>query len=595
MSEITYLEAIRAAIADAMREDERVFLLGEDIGHFGGPFGVTKGLLEEFGEAADRHADLGGGLRRRGDGRGVDGRAADRRAAVRRLHHLPVRRDHHRGAKTHWRSGIRLPIVIRAPFGGGIRGGPFHASCPEGWFIGTAGLKVVCPGRSRTRTACSGGDRRRRPGPLLRAQGALPAASRRAAQPAHRTPIGRARVLRSGGDATLVTYGAGVDIALRATEELDVEVVDLRTLWPLDEQAILESLAKTSRLLVLQEASRSSGVAEPRPVTRRAGGLRPPRCAARPRRPARYSRSVRARARGRVHPVRRAGAGRAGGAACVLRPSGPHRLSVAPAVDAPSVPRDVRLRLFDLMLLQRVAEDRIMALYRQGRIPGSVYTGRGQEAVAAAAGTALGAGRRRPAAQPRAGEPLRAGGHGCRRLAQLLRKGNGPDSRPRRQHALRQAGQGRLPARLHARRPRPGRVGAALAFKRRGEARVALTFLGEGAFCVGDVHEGLNLAGVLRVPAVFVIQNNQYAYSTPTGRRWSTRHRRARARRLAFPCARVDGTDALADLRGDPGRRRAGARRGRPAGRRGADSARPRTRRARRRELRSRRASRPVR
>jgi TPP-dependent pyruvate/acetoin dehydrogenase alpha subunit len=89
-------------------------------------------------------------------------------------------------------------------------------------------------------------------------------------------------------------------------------------------------------------------------------------------------------------------------------------------------------------------------------------------------------------------------------------------------------------------------VGAALAFKRRGEPRVALTFLGEGAFCVGDVHEGLNLAGVLRVPAVFVLQNNQYAYSTPTGREMLNTSMADRVRGgWSLPCARVDGTDAL--------------------------------------------------
>ncbi len=130
----------------------------------------------------------------------------------------------------------------------------------------------------------------------------------------------------------------------------------------------------------------------------------------------------------------------------------------------------------------------------------------------------------------------------------------------------------------------PVAVGAALAFKRRGEARVALTFLGEGAFCVGDVHEGLNLAGVLQVPAVFVIQNNQYAYSTPTRQEMVNTNIAERVRGgWQIPCARVDGTDALATYETDQGRGRAGARRGRPAGRRGADPARPRTRRARRR------------
>jgi 2-oxoisovalerate dehydrogenase E1 component beta subunit len=166
------------------------------------------------------------------------------------------------GAKTHWRSGIRLPIVVRAPFGGGVRGGPFHSSSPEGWFVGTAGLKVVCPASVEDaygllRSAIDDDD------PVVyfehkalyrRLRGAPP-------EPGHRTPIGRARIARPGSAATIATYGACVDVALRAAEGLDVEILDLRTVWPLDGDAILSSLAKTSRILVLQEAARSIGAA----------------------------------------------------------------------------------------------------------------------------------------------------------------------------------------------------------------------------------------------------------------------------------------------------------------------------------------------
>ena len=147
MAEVTYLEAIRAAMADAMREDERVFLIGEDVGHFGGPFGVSKGLLEEFG--AERVIDTP--IAEEGFVGAAFGAAWMGERPIAELQFadfvscafdsiVTV------GAKTHWRSGIKLPVVIRAPFGGGVRGGPFHASCPEGFFIGTAGLKVVCPG-----------------------------------------------------------------------------------------------------------------------------------------------------------------------------------------------------------------------------------------------------------------------------------------------------------------------------------------------------------------------------------------------------------------------------------------------------------------
>jgi pyruvate/2-oxoglutarate/acetoin dehydrogenase E1 component len=263
VSEVTYLEAIRSGLADAMREDERVFLMGEDIGQFGGAFGVTKGLFEEFGgervidtpisEEAFVGAAIGSAWM--GERPVVELQFAD-------FVTCPFDVIVTVAAKTHWRSGLAIPIVIRAPSGGGIRGGPFHASSPEGWFVGTAGLKVVCPGTVEDaygllRSAIED------PDPVLffehkalyrRLKGEAPA-------PSHRVPIGRARVVREGRDATAVTYGSGVDLARAAVDGLDVEILDLRTVWPFDREAILASIEKTSRLLVLQEASRSIGVA----------------------------------------------------------------------------------------------------------------------------------------------------------------------------------------------------------------------------------------------------------------------------------------------------------------------------------------------
>jgi 2-oxoisovalerate dehydrogenase E1 component beta subunit len=262
-TEITYLEAIRAALADALAADQRVFLMGEDIGRFGGAFGVTKGLADEFGEervldtpiSEEGFVGAAFGAAWMGERPVVELQFAD-------FASCPFDQIVTVGAKTHWRSGIRLPVVIRAPFGGGVRGGPFHASCPEGWFIGTAGLKVVCPATVEDaygllRAAIEDDD------PVIffehkalyrRVRGQPPG-------PDHRSAIGRARVARPGADATVVTYGAGVELALRASEGLDVEVIDLRTVWPLDGDAVLESLGRTSRVLVLQEASRSSGAA----------------------------------------------------------------------------------------------------------------------------------------------------------------------------------------------------------------------------------------------------------------------------------------------------------------------------------------------
>src|SRR5581483_6463191 len=234
-----FLEAIRAALSDALRENERVFLLGEDIGRFGGAFGVTAGLWEEFGDSRvidtpiSEEGFVGAaiGAAWMGERPVVELQFADFISCA----FDPIVTV---AAKTHWRSGIRLPLVVRAPSGGGVRGGPFHASSPEGWFVGTAGLKVVCPGSVEDaygllRAAIEDDD------PVLyfehkalyrRLKGPAP-------DPSLRVPLGRARVARRGREATVVTYGAGVELALRACAELDVEV------------------------LVLQEASRSLGIA----------------------------------------------------------------------------------------------------------------------------------------------------------------------------------------------------------------------------------------------------------------------------------------------------------------------------------------------
>ena len=262
--EVTYLEAINAALHDAMADDERVFLLGEDIGHFGGAFGVTKGLHEQFGErvldtpiSEEGFVGAAIGAAWAGDRPVVELQFADFVSCAFDLLVTVA-------AKTHWRSGLALPLVIRAPYGGGVRGGPFHASCPEGWFVGTAGLKVVCPGSVEDaygllRTAIEDDD------PVLYFEHKRLYRTLRGSRPpsSTRTPIGRARLARTGSDATIVTYGACVETAIAAAEQVDaeVEVVDLRTVWPLDGAAILDSVSRTSRVLVLQEASRSTGAA----------------------------------------------------------------------------------------------------------------------------------------------------------------------------------------------------------------------------------------------------------------------------------------------------------------------------------------------
>jgi TPP-dependent pyruvate/acetoin dehydrogenase alpha subunit len=199
------------------------------------------------------------------------------------------------------------------------------------------------------------------------------------------------------------------------------------------------------------------------------------------------------------------------------------------------------------MLLQRLFEERVLLLYRQGRIAGSVYTGRGQEAVAAAAGLALGHDdvvcplNRELACHFARGVTV------ADAFRNFLGRADGPTrGRDGNMHfGVRDRNVFPLVSMLGD--LVPVTVGAALAFKRRRERRVALTFAGEGAFSVGDTHEGLNLAGVLQVPAVFVLQSNQWSYSTPAERQMVNTNL---AQRIyggwSIPAERVDGTDAIA-------------------------------------------------
>ncbi len=261
---ITYLEAVRAALADAMRDDDRVFLLGEDIGSFGGAFGVTQGLLEEFG--ADRVIDTP--IAEEGFVGAAIGAAWMGERPVVELQFAdfvtcPFDVIVTVAAKTHWRSGQAIPLVIRMPTGGGVRGGPFHSGSPEGWFVGQPGLKVVCPGTVEDaygllRAAIDDPD----PVLFLEHKGLYRRLRADAPAAGLRVPIGLAQIVREGSLATVVTYGSGVTIALEAADRVgDVEVLDLRTVWPLDSAAIIDSLAKTARLLVLQEAGRATGAA----------------------------------------------------------------------------------------------------------------------------------------------------------------------------------------------------------------------------------------------------------------------------------------------------------------------------------------------
>jgi 2-oxoisovalerate dehydrogenase E1 component beta subunit len=262
---MTYLQAISDGLREEMRHDESVFCLGEDIGAFGGAFKVTDGFIEEFGpdrvwdtplaEAAIVGTAVGAaieGMRPVCEMQFADFIACgfDQLVNV--------------AAKMHYRQGIAVPLVVRLPSGGGFSGGPFHSQNPEAWFLQAPGLKVVAPSTpSDAKGLLAAAIRDPNPVLFMEHKNLYRRAKGEVAEGRYETPIGEARVARSGSDLSVIAYGQMVPLALEATADLDgasVEVIDLRTLCPLDEEAILASVRKTSKVVVLHEATRSCGV-----------------------------------------------------------------------------------------------------------------------------------------------------------------------------------------------------------------------------------------------------------------------------------------------------------------------------------------------
>jgi pyruvate/2-oxoglutarate/acetoin dehydrogenase E1 component len=265
VAELTYLQAISDGLREEMRADETVFCMGEDIGAFGGAFKVTDGFAAEFG--ADRVWDtplaenmiVGTAV-----GAAVEGLRPVCEMQFADFISCGFDQLVNVAAKMHYRQGLAVPMVVRLPSGGGFSGGPFHSQNPESWFIQAPGLKVVAPSTPADAKGLIA-SAIRDPNPVCflehkhlyrRAKGEVP-------EGRHFTELGKVAVARAGTDLTVVAYGAMVGVALEATDDLDgasVEVIDLRTLVPLDREGILASVRKTSKVVVLHEATRSCGV-----------------------------------------------------------------------------------------------------------------------------------------------------------------------------------------------------------------------------------------------------------------------------------------------------------------------------------------------
>jgi 2-oxoisovalerate dehydrogenase E1 component beta subunit len=262
---MTYLQAISDGLREEMRHDETVFCMGEDIGAFGGAFKVTDGFIEEFG--ADRVWDTPlaeAAIVGTAVGAAIEGMRPVCEMQFADFIACGFDQLVNVAAKMHYRQGIAVPLVVRLPSGGGFSGGPFHSQNPEAWFLQSPGLKVVAPSTPEDAKGLMAAAIRD-PNPVLfmehknlyrRAKGEV-------AEGRYETPIGVARVARAGTDLSVIAYGQMVPLALEATADLDgasVEVIDLRTLCPLDEEAIIATVRKTSKVVVLHEATRSCGV-----------------------------------------------------------------------------------------------------------------------------------------------------------------------------------------------------------------------------------------------------------------------------------------------------------------------------------------------
>jgi pyruvate/2-oxoglutarate/acetoin dehydrogenase E1 component len=264
MPDATYLEAISDGLRTEMRRDESVLCFGEDIGVFGGAFKVTAGFHEEFGP--DRVVDaplaesviIGAAV-----GAAVEGMRPVCEMQFADFIACGFDQLVNVAAKLHYRQGIAVPIVVRLPSGGGFSGGPFHSQNPEAWFLQAPGLKVVAPATAADAKGLLI-SAIRDPNPVMflehkhlyrRVRGEVPVGE-------YVVPIGEARVARTGEELTVIAYGSTVALAQQAADELgeDIEVLDLRTLCPLDTEAILESARKTGKVLVAHEATRSCGI-----------------------------------------------------------------------------------------------------------------------------------------------------------------------------------------------------------------------------------------------------------------------------------------------------------------------------------------------
>ena len=264
--ELRYVDAISDGLRLVMRRDPTTVLMGQDVAEYGGVFKVTKGFVEEFGKTRIRNTPIiesgaiGAAL-----GLALDGFHPIVEMQYGDFVSCGFNQIVNNLAKTHYRWGAPVPVVLRLPIGGGLHAGPYHSQNVESWFTGIAGLKVVAPAtpfdaKGLLIAACEDGN----PVLFLEHKWLYRSMKGRVPEAYYRVPIGRARRVREGTDATIVAYGVAVHWAIEAADALAkdgraIEVIDLRSLLPWDEAAVLESVKKTGRCLIVHEAPVTGG------------------------------------------------------------------------------------------------------------------------------------------------------------------------------------------------------------------------------------------------------------------------------------------------------------------------------------------------
>ncbi len=271
MPEMTMIEGLNRALHEAMSEDDRVVLLGEDVGQDEGIFRLSKGLLDEYGEQRVMDTPVAeAGIVGAGVGMAIGGLVPVCEIQFSGFNYQAMHQIESHVARFRWRSrgGLSLPMVIRMPYGAGVRALEHHSESKESWFAHLPGLKVVIPSTPKNARELLLRSIRD-PDPVLFLK---PKALYRGAKedvpderPDELAPLGKGRRARAGGDLTLITFGAMVPSCLAAAEELagdgiETEVIDLLTISPLDDDLIVESVEKTGRAVIVHEAHRSFGV-----------------------------------------------------------------------------------------------------------------------------------------------------------------------------------------------------------------------------------------------------------------------------------------------------------------------------------------------